>query len=194
MDTIKIRITGTAPLLVHSDRLANPLDPLTKEIKTYTGKRKKTDDDHLAIARLEWTGGMYYDDKIGPSIPGRNVKAMLITAAKKSKDGPKAKTGLIVSEDKIKLIYSGPRTLDAMWDDGRFTDMRCVGVMNARTMRCRPVFPEWAIEFSVIYDASVVDKADILRFCDVGGRLVGMGDYRVECCGDFGRFEACEVK
>lgn len=194
MDTIKIRITGTAPLLVHSDRLANPLDPLTKEIKTFTGKRKKTDDDHLAIARLEWTGGMYYDEKIGPFIPGRNIRAMLISGAKKTKDSTKAKAGMIVNEDKVKLIYSGPRKIEDMWDDGRFTDMRSVCVMKARTMRCRPVFPEWAIEFSVIYDPSVVDRSDILRFCDAGGRLVGMGDYRIEKGGDFGRFEACEVK
>ena len=95
MDIVTIKLTGTAPILLHSDRLSNPLDSLTKEIKTYTGKRKKTDEDHAEIARLEWTGGMYYDEKTGPYLPARNIKAMLISAAKKTKDGPKAKTGLI---------------------------------------------------------------------------------------------------
>lgn len=194
MESIKIRFNGTAPLLVHSDRLANPMDALTKAKKAVATKRKKTDEDFAEIARMEWEGGLYYDEKTGPYIPGRNVKAMLISAAKKSKDGPKAKTGMIVSEDKIKLIYSGPREIAALWKDGRFTDMRSVGQQKARIMRCRPIFPEWACEFTVIFDPGVVDKADILRFAETGGRLVGLGDYRVECCGDFGRFEVQEVK
>lgn len=193
MKICTIKLTGTAPLLLHSDRLSNPLDVLTKEIKTYTGKRKKTDEDHEAIARLEWTGGMYFDEKIGPYLPARNIKAMLISAAKKTKDGPKAKTGLIIAEDKVKLEYAGPRSIDGLWKDGRFTDMRSVGIMGSRTMRCRPVFQEWSCTFGVFYDPAVVDKADILRFAETGGRLVGLGDYRVECCGDFGRFDAQEA-
>lgn len=194
METVKIRLTGTAPILIHSDRLANPLDPLTKAKKAVATKRKKTDEDHAELAKMEWEGALYYDEKIGPFMPGRNIKAMLISAAKKTKDGVRAKTGLIVSEDKIKILYSGPREIGALWADGRFTDIRCVGQMKVRIMRCRPIFPEWTLEFSVIYDPSVVDKSDILRFADAGGRLVGLGDYRVECCGDFGRFEAEEIK
>lgn len=194
METVKIRLTGTAPILIHSDRLANPLDPLTKAKRAVATKRKKTDEDHAELAKMEWEGALYYDDKVGPFMPGRNIKAMLISAAKKTKDGVRAKTGLIVSEDKIKILYSGPREIGALWADGRFTDIRCVGQMKARIMRCRPIFPEWALEFSVVYDPSVVDKSDILRFADAGGRLVGIGDYRVECCGDFGRFEVEEVK
>lgn len=194
METVKIRLTGTAPILLHSDRMANPLDPLTKAKKAIATKRKKTDEDHLELAKMEWEGALYYDEKIGPFMPGRNIKAMIISAAKKTKDGVRAKTGLIISEDKIKLLYSGPREIKKMWEDGRFTDVRCVGQMKVRIMRCRPIFSDWALEFSVVYDPSVVDKADILRFADAGGRLVGLGDYRVECCGDFGRFEAEEIK
>ena len=84
MNSVKIKIRGTSPLLMHSDRLSNPLDPLTKEIKTYTGKRKKTDDDFTEIARLEWVGGLYHDEKTGPYLPARNVKAMLIQAASRT--------------------------------------------------------------------------------------------------------------
>ena len=193
MNTVKIKLTGTSPILLHSDRLANPLDALTKEKKAVSTKRKKTDEDHAEIARLEWLGALYHDEKIGPYLPGRNIKAMLITAAKVTKDGPKAKRGLIIEQDKVKLLYDGPRDVAGLWKSGKFTDMRTVGQQQARIMRCRPVFPEWAVEFNVIFDASVVDKADILRFADAGGRLIGMGDYRVECCGDFGRFTVEEA-
>jgi len=73
MQTIKLQLTGTRPLLMHADVFADPLNPLTKQHKSLTGKRKKTDDDHEAIARSEWRGGMYFDDDMGPYIPGVNI-------------------------------------------------------------------------------------------------------------------------
>lgn len=45
METKTLTIEGTAPLMMQSDRLVNPLDPLKKEIQALTGKRKKSDSD-----------------------------------------------------------------------------------------------------------------------------------------------------
>lgn len=194
MEQVQITITGTSPLLMHSDRLSNPLDPLTKEIKTYSGKKKKTDEDHLAMAKLEWTGGMYFDPKIGPHLPARNIKATLIVAAKKSKDGPKMKTGATILETMCPLKYKGPRDIKGLWEDGQYTDVRSVGVMGSRVMRCRPVFREWETTFTVVYDAAVVDRADVIRFAETAGQLIGLGDYRPANGGDFGRFEVKAVK
>lgn len=77
METLKLKITGTSPLMMHSDRLANPLDPATKLHKELTGKLKKVDDDHLAIARSEFIAGCYWNPKDGFHIPGPNFDATL---------------------------------------------------------------------------------------------------------------------
>ena len=69
----RITITGTAPLLMHNGRLANPLDPSTQALKSLTSKRKKTDDDLFDIARAEFLGGLYIDPDVGPYVPGENV-------------------------------------------------------------------------------------------------------------------------
>jgi hypothetical protein len=193
MKTINAEITGVSPFLMHSDRLANPLDPLKKEISTYTSKRKKTDDDHEEIARLEWLGGMYFDEKIGPYVPGRMLKAALINSAKKTKEGPKIRSGVLVSTDKAKLVYDGPRNTEALWKSGKFTDIRSVVVQRARLMRCRPIFHEWACRFEIVYDESVIDKSDIFRLLGTAGTMIGIGDFRPENGGDFGRFDAKEV-
>ncbi|WP_439871357.1 tail fiber assembly protein [Pseudomonas syringae] len=74
MDLLTLRITGTSPLM-HSDRLANPLLSETKAHKELTSKRKKTDDDHLAIARSEFIAGAYFDDQLVFFIPGQKLKA-----------------------------------------------------------------------------------------------------------------------
>lgn len=194
MKTMKAKLTGNAPILMHADTLANPLDPLKKELAVYTSKRKKTDEDHEEIARLEWLGGMYFDEKIGPYIPARMIKAALIGAAKKTKEGPKIRSGVIVTIDKNKLVYDGPRTTEAMWKTRKFTDIRSVVVQRARLMRCRPVFYDWSCEFELIFDENVVDKSDILRLLDTAGTMIGIGDFRPECGGDFGRFSSEEVK
>lgn len=190
MEKMQIRLTGTSGLLMHSDRLANPLDPLKKEMATYTSKRKKTDEDHEIIARLEWQAAMYHAEETGPYLPGRMLKACLIGAAKKTKEGPKVKTGLIVMTDKAALEYTGPRDQEKMWKSGKYTDSRSVVVQRARLMRCRPVFSEWAAVFEVIFDPAVIDKSDIQRIASTAGLLVGIGDYRPENGGDFGRFQA----
>lgn len=193
METLKVRITGSSPLLMHSDRLANPLDPLKKELATYTSKRKKTDEDHEEISRIEWSAAMYHDDNIGPYIPGVMVKATMINAAKKTKEGPKARSGLIVTTSKARLEYDGPRDKEKMWKSGKFADIRSVVVQRARLMRCRPVFTEWSFVAEIMYDMSVIDKADILRLLETAGLMVGIGDFRPQFGGDFGRFITEEV-
>lgn len=188
MKTLNVRVKGLSPILMHSDKLANPLDPLKKLQAQYTSKRKKTDDDHAEIAKIEWMGGMYYDEKIGPYLPGRMLKANLIAAAKKTKESPKVKSGLIVSTDKAKLQYSGPRDQEKMWEAGDFVDVRSVVVQRNRLMRCRPVFNEWAADFEVVFDESVIDGEDVVRLLETGGTMIGLGDYRPANGGDFGRF------
>ena len=53
VQTIGFRFVGIAPLLMHNGALANPLNPLVKEMKAITGLRKKTDEHHLELQRLE---------------------------------------------------------------------------------------------------------------------------------------------
>ena len=62
----RITITGTAELLMHNARLANPLDSAAKAMKAISSKRVKTDEDHAEMARLEHFGSLYYDSEIGP--------------------------------------------------------------------------------------------------------------------------------
>lgn len=193
MKEITIKVTGTSPILLHSDRLANPLDPNKKKIAPIASKRKKTDDDHLELARLEFAGSIYHDEKLGPYFPGRNIKAALIRSATKTKEGPKFRSGMVVLEDKCKLEYKGPREVDALFKDERFVDMRSVVVQRSRTMRCRPVFQEWELSFTACYDENVLEKEDIIRVAQTAGRLVGFGDYRPDNGGDFGRFEIVEA-
>lgn len=181
----KYTISGITPLLTHNERLANSFDEFTRAIKAIAGKRKKTEDDLMEMARLEWHGGLYYDADTGPYIPGYNMLAAIFTAGKVHKLGTAIKRAAVVLEDKLPIEYSGPRDADALFSDKRFVDMRSVKVGTSKVTRCRPRFSDWRLHFTVAYDESVLQPSDIdmvLRTC---GTMTGLGDYRPR----FGRFE-----
>ena len=188
LETIKVEITGTRPLLMHSDKFADPLNPLTKAHKELTGKRKKTDEDHEAIARSEWIGGMYIDEK-GPYLPGVNVEAALIAGAKLSKLGTQLKRSVEIMDEKCHLIFDGPKSPDALWDAG-FYDARSVKVGTARLMRYRPMFRNWAASCEIAYDPESINRDQIIKCFEDGGTYCGVGDYRPK----FGRFSVEVMK
>lgn len=181
-----ITITGTAPLLMHNSRLANPIDPAAKALKKVTGKRNKTDDDHLEVARLEYLGSLYFDPDIGPYVPGDNIWRALYDAAKKRKMGPRIKEGLIITSDINPISYRGPRDLDGLWKDENYRLMASVKVGTSRVMRCRPIFRDWAAQAEGVLDTQQLDPADLTEIAEIAGQLVGLGDWRPR----YGRFAA----
>lgn len=186
---ISVTIGGPC-LLMHNGRLANPLDPYTKELGALTKKKKKSDEDHLAIQKAEWNGGIYHDDEIGPYISGEAVQQMLVEAARKSKQG-KEFVSVSVVEEEIPLQYEGPRDRESLFKDERFKDVRSVKVQQNRVMRTRPKFNTWKLSFTIeIDDDASVNVEDVERALLVGGRKVGIGDYRPGSPkgGRYGRF------
>lgn len=181
--------TGIRPLLIHNVRLASPMDPYAKELARLNKAKpssKRTDEDRMAIARVEWEGGLYYDPEAGPYIPGSWIFKCLLEGARAGKRGKKIEGGLMVEALDHPLIYRGPRKLEEMWGDGtsEFVDFRTVRVGQAKVDRCRPIFREWAFEAVLIIDPSVVDAAEVRDIAEIAGKLKGLGDYRQQ----YGRF------
>jgi len=181
---LSFRIEGTAPLLMHNGRLADPLDPFTKRIAALSGKRgpNKTEADIMDLARREWEGSLYtFDGK--PCVPADVLEAMLIMGAKKKKKGNQAKAGLIVEQDAL-LIYEGPKDIDELWEAKTFS-FRCgARVTQSRVQRTRPRFDEWQLEFTVRYLPTLLDADDVRSFVIVAGQEIGLCDWRPK----FGRF------
>lgn len=186
---VHLRATGTRPLLVHNVRLASPLDPIVKQIKQITSKKTKTDDDRLAIARLEFEGGLYHDPVIGPYLPGVYMLRCLQEGAKFTREGKKIERGVVMEDFMMPLIYKGPRTIEELWgDDGdsEFVDMRTVVVSRQKVDRCRPIFNQWVIETTLYADPEVLNFEDLERIAANAGKMEGLGDYRSM----YGRFTA----
>lgn len=174
----RITMTGTAPMLMHNGRLANPLDPATQALKALTSKRKKTDEDLVDIARAEFMGGLYIDPDVGPYIPGENIERSILDGAKLTKNGANIKRGMFIETDVNPLSYKGPRTADALWDDENFRHIRTVRNQMNRVSRCRPVFNDWAVAAEGTLDESILDFRTLESIIEQCGLYIGLGDWR----------------
>jgi hypothetical protein len=192
MKQISLKINGLSPVLLSCDRLADPLDKKTIAHKELTSKRKKTEDDHIAIARSQWEGLLYWDDAIGVYMPSQNIRASLVGGAKLNKLGMQVKRGTLILEEKIPLQYGKKLSINQLWDQ-KYIDRRSVVVSQARVMAYRPKFETWKLEFSLIYDENVLDESQILQAFDNAGKFIGIGGFRPEKGGTFGRFECIKV-
>ncbi len=190
MKTIRVEIAGPC-LLMHNGRLNDPRDPYTRALKVLTSKKKKSDEDHDAIQKAEWNGGLYHDDEIGPFIPGENIQQMLVKGARKAKQG-KEFVSVSVEEDEIPLAYDGPRSREDLYAAGmQFVDTRRAGVNGSGVMRTRPRFKDWRLAFTIaIEDDASVNVEDVERALKIAGRVEGVGDFRPGSPkgGRFGRF------
>lgn len=178
MINFTITIEGTSPLLMHSSRLSNPLDPAAKAMKKISGKQKKTDDDHLELARLEHAGSLYFDPEVGPYLPSDNIWRSLLDGAKKHKLGVKVKEALLFPNDVNPIAYDGPRTIDGLWKDENYRHTASVKVGMSRVTRTRPVFREWITETEGILDPNILDFDDLRMIAETSGSIIGLGDWR----------------
>lgn len=190
---IKIEIQGTTPLLQHNVRLSNPMDPhakaLSEAVSAY--KKDKTDVSFNNQAHIEWTGGLYHNERIGVYVPSSWIMGSFARGGViYGKKGTAVKQALIISDMEIQLLHNGPKTLDELWADDRFHDIRAAGVGRNKVQRCRPAFPVWGLVTEAYLDDSVLDLKVLQVIAEKAGSLAGIGDYRPEKSGTFGRYTA----
>lgn len=175
MKNIEVEITGISPLLQHRF----PMDENGDAGPTRKNKAQQTDDVENSLYRL--SDGTIYQPAIH-----------IISAMKKA--GAKFQ---IPGQGKLtfkNLIGSGAVMInpDAIPHKNQAygIDARPVVVPSTkgRVVRKRPVFNTWRLCFEIEYDASEISAKDIMEILDYAGRRVGIGDFRPEKGGSFGRF------
>lgn len=189
MKTLKVVITGAAPLLLHNGRLSDQLDPIVKQLKSAAKSTNKgTEDGQEEISRLEFIGSLYWNDTLGAYIPGANFERAIRDGSAGVQKGLKKKFSAAVQVlDDAKLVYPGKyATPDALFKAGTFVHRVRAKVQMSAVSRTRPVFQKWSATFSVDYLPEVVDRQTLVAAIEYAGRLEGIGDWRPR----YGRFTA----
>ena len=191
-----IRIDGTVPIIQHSAAGVDPLLPISIEIKEITSKRgsNRTVADDERLRHLETIRSLWLDEDNRPTIPQSAIRALIETGAKKLRQGPQVREGLVVvGTDFVYDVDTYGETLDELARTTQFTVP--VVVKSIRLMRTRAKFdPPWSCSFTVDADDELIDRDQLNRWLDIGGRRIELGDWRPQKSGEFGRFTVASIE
>ena len=185
MKKLHVTLNGTNTLMMHSPKTVNPLHPLALELKKYTSKRKKTEDDLQKISELEWEAGLYYDENNGLHVPSECLQKTLVNGAKLFKAGKDIERYVIFPGAIAPLDIGVAFDIKKMRKDTTYYDVRAVAVQRSRVIRTRPRFNVWRCEFDILFDNEHIDIDTIARAFENAGQYVGLCEARTL---GYGRF------
>ena len=178
MKNLKVTWKGTTPLIMHSCQCVNPLHPIARELKKYTSKKNKTEEDLIKISDLEWESGAYWKDGLGLYMPAENVEATIKNGAKANKKGKDIEKYVSVIDLYIPFFYGENLTKEELIANYDYRDTRIMTVQRAKVLRTRPRFDQWNIIFNLMYDDTKIDIDTIVNAMEYAGSYVGLCDSR----------------
>ena len=182
MEIFTFQVTGRSPgLLMH-----NPA-AMGNGGTGMSVKKTKTPED-------EARAGRYVDGKGNFYFPAQAFKSCMVSGAKGLRFNKQAAATLIrgtvfCPEDNVTIL--DPKTLKPLKAAKYDIDMRRVVITGRRcgVLRARPLVKSWACKVALEVDADPYYNAgDLLQAIERGSRMVGVGDFRPENGGAFGRF------
>ncbi len=190
----RIRIEGISPIIQHSASGLDDLQPINQEIKAITSSRgSRTEAEDARLRQLETIASLWLDANEQPTIPAAAIRSNIEKAARKRREGPQVREGLVVTSTAFE--YDNERygdTLEELQKSAQFTVP--VVVQRNRIMRTRAKFDlPWACVFEIDADDELVSESLLTEWLDIGGRRIGLGDWRPEKSGQYGRFELAEI-
>lgn len=186
MKTLKVTWKGISPLIMHSCQCVNPLHPISREMKKYTSKRNKTEEDLMKIADLQWEAGAYWEDGLGLYIPAENVEATLRNGGKVNKKGTDIQKYVDVTDLYIPFNYGEDLTKEQLIKSYEYRDTRIMVISRNRVPVTRPRFDQWNITFNLRYNEEKIDLDTIINAMEYSGQYIGLCDSRPK----YGRFVA----
>lgn len=181
MSTFVATISGLTPLLIHRWAEANEVEDGARAV--HIERRDPRAEAEKVCYRRE-DGAIYF--------PGAAIARMLREAGGSHKQRGSRKSlkfvipaAVIVLEDQVILRDASGNSLKDFEVDSRPVT---IPATKGRIMRHRPRLNAWGAEVSLEIDPSMIESDTILQLLTEGGKRIGIGDFRPERGGPFGRF------
>jgi hypothetical protein len=182
MKRIKVRLEGVTPLICNKFSDEKMLAATAGTRSNYKGKNGTPLED--AESKL------YTGDNGELIIPNVNIFTSIADAGKFHKMGRKQvttqKSSLLyafasIEEIKIPIDHKQPWKVD--------TRPVCIPPGSGqRVLINRPMFDDWALEFTLAIDEQMVNEKFMREIVDTAGKCIGLGDYRPDRKGPYGKF------
>jgi len=179
--TIQITIQGTTPLLCNRFTDEAAMKASSGSAVVAVGDKGSPKDQ--ADKKL------YRDESGKLVIPQPNLFRCILDGGKFFKAG-KSK----VTTQKSSLIPAclsiDALTIPIDHKDPWSVDTRPVRIpaTGGRILCHRPVFNDWALSFTVELDTEILSPKVLRDIVDAAGKRIGLGDFRPDCKGPFGKF------
>ena len=182
MQKFKVSVKGITPYMQHrmDDQKLEEWTKNRGHIIDNTGANNPTEAQGLYHSYITPTGEFY--------IPNEHFKQCFLNASK----AVKGKVGAATKS--MKQVVAGQFfVLPARIPFVRFDEVDVRSAVNrvvkARIMTKRPRWNEWKCEFVLEVHNDTISIETIKNIINHGGSFVGVGSYRPEHSGEFGRFE-----
>ena len=173
---IRISVVGISPLMTHN--------PQSMGVEVAPGKGSRIPD-----AETEAEAGCYRMEDGTLAIKGESFRGALLGAAgawkaKAKKTMRSILSHIVVVEELVQLHHPDGELLTSYVIDARRAIVQRQGII-----RRRPRFENWACSFTMEYDQQICPEPKlIVDVCADGGGRMGVGDFRPQKNGPYGRF------
>jgi len=176
-------ITGDKPLLQHNcaGALTRDAGARTKSVPT------AADEAERGTYRLKPGGQLYIKpEAFQGSIVGTRG------GASGRKIGKMAANSCVLAgvdflvEDTCPLLHPGTKKPITKYE----IDERPVVIQKARVLRARPRIDSWGCHLTVEVNEQYIDLPKLLTLLNISGKMAGVGDFRPQTKGRFGKYHA----
>lgn len=174
----KFRITGIFPLLTHNPAGMQP------NVNSPKVKKIPTPEDEART-------GLYLDDYGNYCIPSIAFRSALLNGLKGKKVGRSSAVSVFqaavfnVDEYSVLVDPDTDKPLSEYCIDTRRAIVQRNGVL-----RSRPKFEKWGCYVHLEIDLDITNPQQVEEALNIAGQAVGVGDFRIEKRGMFGKFKA----
>jgi hypothetical protein len=173
IDGLRLRLIGTSPLIVHKWSEKAKKQMLDKQMKRGSQGKAAKDPDQ------DYRESLYIREDGTYGFPAVAFKAAAVRAGTYCDMKMVFLRGAFHVEGDLVRIIGEPKARE---------DMVRVG-MGTADIRYRPEFPEWSTELDVTYNSRALSAEQIVQLFEIAGFAVGVGEWRPEKDGQFGRFK-----
>lgn len=174
-----IRIKGISPLIVHKFD-----QKITLEIEAKQQGKSKTEKHKIRKPEMDFEGAKHKSPLGFDGFPAGGFKKSLIRGAKM--------TGLVMKDAQMSFFVKADcEETQLVKIDGKCrmrTDMVRVG-MGSADVRYRPEYIDWSANLTIEYNEGLISLDQITQMTEAAGYGCGIGDWRPERGGGYGRFE-----
>tara|TARA_R100001086_G_scaffold39965_1_gene17638 strand:+ start:128 stop:733 length:606 start_codon:yes stop_codon:yes gene_type:complete len=169
---LMVKIVGDSPLITHAWA-----EKAIRQIKDKQAK-KATKGKEARDPEADYQAAFYRTDDGVPAMPSVAFKSAAVSACRDLDMKMTEARGRFHVEGELIEIIGEPRMRE---------DMVRVG-MGTADIRYRPEFVKWSAILPITYNSTQISPEQIINLLNVAGFGVGVGEWRPEKNGQYGRF------